>query len=316
VLFAALAAFPPACLCAIAAQEDSEVKKAPGEEAGRSKSAGKKAKTKESAPKGDKAGQGDATGSADVAKAGPGDGDEPVNAAEAGPPLNVRSGPDPGPPQPSPEHSADLFLPSIAQDQSGFIPDVAPQDLITQPPPLAAPERYLSPLGTGLLPTQSAEQLIARFDQNPGLDLDANFARIVVPRGNIRGSTETKQFQIDGGLKVFYDDVTITGDRADIDEKGETAIIRGNVSIVDPQYTLKTDELRVYFGDKRTESIVLLDEPIVQFIVLGFVTLVVYFGLILLLGISSEDRAIAERLLKKMRRRRKATHKAKGTENS
>lgn len=176
-----------------------------------------------------------------------------VNAAEAGPSAADEADEDTGPPLPSPERSEDL-LPRIAQDQPGFIPDVAPKDLLTQPAPAAEIERFTSPLGVGLLPTQSAEELISRYDGNPGFNLEQNYARIVIPRGNIRGSTETKQFQIDGGLKVYYNEVTITGDRAEIDEKQETAVIQGNVTIVDPQYTLKTDKLLVHFGDKRFEA--------------------------------------------------------------
>lgn len=182
-----------------------------------------------------------------------GDSTAAVNAAEAKPAGKADSEPDEGPPLPSPEHSEDL-LPSVAEEQPGFIPDVSPKDLTTQPPPAGDIAIFESPLRNPLLPTQSAEELISRYDGNPGFDLDDNFARVVVPRGSIRGSTETKQFQITGGLKVFYNDVIMSGDSADIDEKQETAVIRGNVSIVDPQYTLKTDQLVVYFGDKRFEA--------------------------------------------------------------
>ncbi len=62
-------------------------------------------------------------------------------------------------------------------------------------------------------------------------------------------------------------------------------------------------------------SIVLTDHPIAQFAVLGSVILLLYFGLVLLLGISAEDRAIAARLLKKARKRRGSSNKTKGQGN-
>jgi len=159
-----------------------------------------------------------------------------------------------GPPGPSPEHSEDL-LPGFAQEQPGFIPDVSPQDLMTQPGPAAQVDPFSTPLGPSRLPTQSASQIITRADMNPEIDLPDNFARIVVPTGTITGSTKTKQFHIEGGLKIYYNKVIITGQTADIDEKNEVAVIRGSVAIVDPQYTLNTDELRIYFNDKRFEAL-------------------------------------------------------------
>jgi lipopolysaccharide export system protein LptA len=48
--------------------------------------------------------------------------------------------------------------------------------------------------------------------------------------------------------------VTITGETADIDEKNEIAVLYGDVNIVDPKYSLKTEELRIAFEDKQFQA--------------------------------------------------------------
>jgi lipopolysaccharide export system protein LptA len=151
-------------------------------------------------------------------------------------------------------------LPEIAQEQLGFIPDKSPGDLFAgDQPPVLTPDvqrvsEFKSLLGESKLPPETVAELIKQYQDNPANELDDNFARVVVPTGEITGSTESKQFHIEGGLVVFYNDVTITGDTADIDEKNELAVITGNVNILDPKYTLKTDELRIFFDDKRFEA--------------------------------------------------------------
>lgn len=163
-------------------------------------------------------------------------------------------------------------LPSVAEGQPGFIPDRQPQDLMEQPPsgfsseelqqlfnqPQAEEEHevYKSPLGPSKLPSEPSEDIISSQNAHPERDLAPNHARLVVPPGGvIEGSTETKQFHIEGGVTIYYSDVTIIGEIADIDEKNEVAVLRGAVNILDPQYSLKTDELRIYFEDKRFEAL-------------------------------------------------------------
>ncbi|MCH7472924.1 hypothetical protein IIA79_08240, partial [bacterium] len=144
------------------------------------------------------------------------------------------------------------FLPGIAQDQPGFIPDILPEDLLL-PLPSGAPA-FETLIGPSRLPQGTVEDIIARQAARPERDLEANFARIVVPHGTIYGSTETKQFHIEGGLIIYYSDVTISADVGDIDEKNEVAILSGNVSVVDPKYSLAADGLRLYFEDKKFEA--------------------------------------------------------------
>lgn len=104
------------------------------------------------------------------------------------------------------------------------------------------------------LPEGDVSDIISRQESRPGIGLMDNYAWLSVPTGNVRGSTESKQFHMDGGVIIYFDEVTISGDEADIDEKNEIAILKGNVNIIDPKYTLKTDELRILFNEKKFQA--------------------------------------------------------------
>ncbi|GEM_PF-2240684 len=146
------------------------------------------------------------------------------------------------------------LLGGFGDEEPGFIPDLEPSDLLMEP--AAEAPGFFSLLGSSRLPRGEVEGIISLHEQLPDDELPENFARIVVPpSGTIQGSTETKQFHIEGGLTLYYSDVTIHGDSADIDEKNEVAVISGDVTILDPEYTLKTDELRIYFEDKRFQAL-------------------------------------------------------------
>jgi len=142
-------------------------------------------------------------------------------------------------------------FPEFAEKQPGAVPEIPPGELFVQPSELP---QFESQLGNSTLPDEDVSGLLMEQTENPGTGLPANFARIVVPSGTIQGSTESKQFHIEGGLILYYSNVAMSGDVADIDEKNETAVIKGNVQVVDPKYTLKTDELRVQFHDKVFEA--------------------------------------------------------------
>ena len=109
-------------------------------------------------------------------------------------------------------------------------------------------------LSDSRLPDGQVPDIISRQQARPGMGLMDNYAWLSVPTGNVRGSTETKQFKMDGGVIIYFDEVTISGDEADIDEKNEIAVLRGNVNIIDPKYTLKTDELRLLFNEKKFQA--------------------------------------------------------------
>jgi lipopolysaccharide export system protein LptA len=160
-------------------------------------------------------------------------------------------GPQPGPPQPN--------LPSIAQDQPGFIPDRSPDDLFQQPSgesPRLRYERYKSMLGESKLPPGDVGSIISDHVQNPASGLGENQARVIsLPGGRVEGSIALKKFKYLGGIAIVYNGVEITAETADIDEKGEMAILKENVEIVDPNYNLKTNELRIFFGEKKFEAL-------------------------------------------------------------
>jgi lipopolysaccharide export system protein LptA len=113
---------------------------------------------------------------------------------------------------------------------------------------------FESQLPTSRLPEGNVSDIISSQQAQPGIGLMDNYAWLSVPTGNVRGSTETKQFHMDGGVIIYFDEVTISGDEADIDEKNEIAILKGNVNIIDPKYTLKTDELRILFNEKKFQA--------------------------------------------------------------
>jgi lipopolysaccharide export system protein LptA len=192
--------------------------------------------------------------------------DEPVgpkrpsgnNSAEAPKPGQGKPGSKApvGPkPQFTPTLPAPPDLPSIAQDQPGFIPDKTPEDLFRKPTTQTPRQRYSSLLGESKLPPGDVNTIIGEQAQNPGGGLMDNQMRFMVPDGSISGSTEKKQFHITGGIIIWYNGVEITAEDADIDEKQETAVLKQNVEIVDPNYDLKTNELRIFFGEKHFEAL-------------------------------------------------------------
>ena len=143
-------------------------------------------------------------------------------------------------------------LPEFTDGQPGFIPDLEPTDLLEERDDIAGFKTFLGPTQ---LPGDDSRDLINRYQGQPDRGLDDNFARVVVsPGGTIEGSTETKQFHIEGGVLIYYSQIQISGDSADIDEKNEVAILRGDVEINDPQYTMEADELLIYFEDKRFQA--------------------------------------------------------------
>lgn len=172
-------------------------------------------------------------------------GTRPANAGELKPPPEGAQPPLKGAQAP-PRGGG---LPSFAEGQPGFIPDTSPSDLFDE----KRREIYIftSPLGQSKLPKESTSDIISSSKGQLAGKLPENYARVVVPTGTIEGSTETKQFHIEGGLIIYYKDVSISGQVADIDEKNEVARLSGDVNIVDPKYHLKTDELNIYFNDKK-----------------------------------------------------------------
>ena len=146
----------------------------------------------------------------------------------------------------------DLFdLSEFGIDNQQLTLDMTPEEFL---------ERYEknlefeSELPPSRLPEGEVPDIISRQQARPGIGLMDNYAWLSVPNGNVRGSTETKQFHMEGGVIIYFDEITISGDVADIDEKNEIAVLSGNVNIIDPKYTLKTDELRILFNEKKFQA--------------------------------------------------------------
>ncbi len=149
------------------------------------------------------------------------------------------------------EEEMQRLLPGFAQDQPGSIGS-QPDQVLAQPESPVTPFETL--LGESMLPPGTAEEEIGKDAADPSRGVGQNFARVVVPTGTISGSTETKQFHIEGGLQIYYSKVVISADTADIDEHNEVAHLFGNVSIDDPQYKLSTDDLLINFKEKRFQA--------------------------------------------------------------
>ncbi|MEP0814351.1 MAG: LPS export ABC transporter periplasmic protein LptC [bacterium] len=66
-----------------------------------------------------------------------------------------------------------------------------------------------------------------------------------IPNGRITGNTTDKLYHVEGGLEVYYFDVKITADEADIDQNTETATLSGNVFFEDPEYRITCNKLFV-----------------------------------------------------------------------
>jgi len=252
VVLALIAAAALLALVPVAAQDSTGTSEA-GEKAGNTaESSSKSVNEDEDKPTGEDAteetgtgaGAGnvaDAAGTAEVEPAVPDETQAPVETGAEETPAAGLTGSD----------LSDLGfdLPDFADDQPGFIPDLAPTDLLEERTDIAGFRTYLGP---SRLPRDEVRDTILRHQGMPERDLSDNFARIIVnPGGTIEGSTETKQFHIEGGLQIYYSQIVIAGDSADIDEKNEVAVLRGNVSIDDPKYTMEADELLIYFEDKR-----------------------------------------------------------------
>lgn len=86
------------------------------------------------------------------------------------------------------------------------------------------------------------------------------FVRVRIKDGRITGNTSQKLYKIEGGVEVFYDDMTINAENADMNQKTEQVDLNGEVSVVDNEFNLKADQLHVDFKNKEMQA-----EKFVQF---------------------------------------------------
>ncbi len=80
------------------------------------------------------------------------------------------------------------------------------------------------------------------------------FVRVRIKEGRISGNTSQKLYKIEGGVEVFYDDMTINAENADMDQNTEQVDLNGEVSVVDNEFNLKADQLHIDFKNKEMQA--------------------------------------------------------------
>jgi lipopolysaccharide export system protein LptA len=103
-------------------------------------------------------------------------------------------------------------------------------------------------------PPAQAERPEAKASTEVKMSLPKGFARIVVPNGRITGDTGEKKYHVEGGVEIYWEDIVIKADTADIDDAAETASLSGNVDATDPTYNMKASNMKVRFKDKLMDA--------------------------------------------------------------
>lgn len=80
------------------------------------------------------------------------------------------------------------------------------------------------------------------------------FVRVRVKDGRISGNTSQKLYKIEGGVEVFYDDMTVNAEFADLDQNTEKVDLTGEVSVIDKEFNLKADEVHIDFKNKSMQA--------------------------------------------------------------
>ncbi len=75
------------------------------------------------------------------------------------------------------------------------------------------------------------------------------FVRMLIPNGRITGNTSDKLYHVEGGLEVYYFNVMLKGDTADIDQNNETVTIIGNVFVEDLEYRINCETVDVDYNN-------------------------------------------------------------------
>lgn len=75
------------------------------------------------------------------------------------------------------------------------------------------------------------------------------FVRMVVPNGRITGNTTDKLYHIEGGIEIYYFNMMMKGDTADVDQNKETAVLNGNAFVEDPEYRINCDNIEVAYNE-------------------------------------------------------------------
>lgn len=129
------------------------------------------------------------------------------------------------------------------------------------PPPLA-PGKLGEPTAPAITPPKpgaaeaaptepvTAPEAETKASTEVKMGLPKGFARIVVPNGRITGNTSEKKYHVEGGVEIYWEDIVLKADQADIDDAAESAVLSGNVDATDPTYNMKSGKMTVRFKDK------------------------------------------------------------------
>ncbi len=142
---------------------------------------------------------------------------------------------EPVPAEPEPEPAA--VPPAKPERPPAEMPPTEPEE----PPAVEEAEEER------LLTTEEAVSLALRV-KSSGLSDD--YARVVVNRGRVSGSTERKKYDIRGKLSLYYKDISASADSGQIDQNAETVRLMESVRLVEPKYNLTCENLTIQFKEK------------------------------------------------------------------
>lgn len=98
-------------------------------------------------------------------------------------------------------------------------------------------------------PAAEEEGKFGEADPEEGKYTRRGFVKMLIPNGRITGNTSDKLYHVEGGLEIYYFNIMIKGDTADIDQNNETVSITGNVFIEDPEYRINCEQVDVDYKD-------------------------------------------------------------------
>lgn len=86
-------------------------------------------------------------------------------------------------------------------------------------------------------------------DPEEGKYTRRGYVRMLIKNGRITGNTTEKLYHVEGGLEIYYFDVMISGESAEIDQNDESAIIFGSVFVEDPEYRIDCEKLYIKYKE-------------------------------------------------------------------
>jgi lipopolysaccharide assembly outer membrane protein LptD (OstA) len=123
-------------------------------------------------------------------------------------------------------------------------PEAKPPPAESAPAPKPEEEK---PFEQEILTTEQAVKLALEVKAK---GLSKEYARVVVGSGRIKGNTQQKEYDMEGRISLYYRDITADAMEGHIDQNSETVDLRDSVRLVDPNYELSCEDLRIRFPEK------------------------------------------------------------------